>query len=187
MIISYQGQESFKISQGDLSIAVNPQSNRGTADISLVSSSEFAIDGGKGFVITGPGEYEVKDIGIKGFLSKSGDRINTIYTISFEGMNLHFLGALSSDELSSETKENLEDIDILFVPVDTLDVAAAYKLAVSLEPSVIIPMQYTNDSLKKFLKEAGSEGTKPIEKLVVKKKDLDGKEGEIIVLDNSIE
>lgn len=192
MIVSYQGGESFKISQGDLSIAVNPQSNRGNADITLVSSSEFAIDGGKGFVIKGPGEYEVKDVGIKGFLSKSSPstgsgqaKINTIYMISFEGMNLCFLGALSDAELSSETKENLEDIDMLFVPVDTLDVAAGYKLAVSLEPSVIIPMHYNNESLKKFLKESGSEGVKPIDKLVVKKKDLEGKEGEIIVLDNS--
>jgi hypothetical protein len=187
MIVNYLGGASFKISQGDLSIAVNPQNNRGNADITLVSSSEFAIDGGKGFVITGPGEYEVKDVGIKGFFSKSGDRVNTIYMISFEGMNLCFLGALTDPELSSDTKENLEDIDMLFVPVDTMDVAAAYKLAVSLEPSVIIPMQYTNDSLKKFLKESGSEGVKPIEKLVVKKKDLDGKEGEIITLESSNE
>ena len=39
------------------------------------------------------------------------------------------------------------------------------------------------DALKLFLKEAG-EDVKPIEKLTVKKKDLEGKEGEIIVLES---
>jgi hypothetical protein len=195
MIVSYQGAEAFKISQGNLTIAVNPTNARSNPDITLISSSEFAGDptrlaelsrreaGRNTFVISGPGEYEVKDIGIKGFLSESGKRINTIYMVSFEGMNLCFLGPLTQSELKSETKEHLEDIDILFVPVDTLGPDVAYKLAVSLEPAVIIPMHYKDkDQLKKFLKEGGSEDTAGIEKLVVKKKDLEGKEGEIIVL-----
>jgi L-ascorbate metabolism protein UlaG (beta-lactamase superfamily) len=185
MIISFQGLESFKISQGDLSLAVNPKS-KSSADITLISSSSFSSEG-KGFVINGPGEYEVKGIGIKGFLSEAtGGKINTIYMISFEGMNLCFLGALANDKLPAETLEALDDIDILFAPIggnDVLDAAMAYKLAVSLEPSVIIPMHYTSpEALKKFLKEGGEEGVKPIEKLVVKKKDLENKEGEIVIL-----
>ncbi len=188
MIVTYQGVESFKISQGDLALSINPTNSRTASDITLISSSEFAPPvqsgqaGKKGFVINGPGEYEVKDTGIKGFLSKSGERINTIYMINFEGMNLCFLGPLTEPELRKETKEHLEDIDILFVPVDTLAPEGAYKLAVSLEPSVIIPMHYDKESLKKFLKEGGSESVAALDKLVVKKKDLDGKEGEIIVL-----
>jgi len=184
MIISFQGLESFKISQGDLSLAVNPKS-KSSADVTLISTNNFASEG-KGFTISGPGEYEVKDIGIKGFLSQAaGGKINTIYMISFEGMNLCFLGSLSDDKIPAGTLEALDDIDILFVPVgggEVLDAASAYKLAVSLEPAVIIPMHYTPESLKKFLKEGGEEGVKPIEKLVVKKKDLESKEGEIVIL-----
>jgi hypothetical protein len=184
MIISFQGLEAFKISQGDLSLAVNPKS-KSSADVTLISTSQFASEG-KGFVVSGPGEYEVKNIGVKGFLSEASEgKINTIYMISFEGMNLCFLGALSNDTLPAKTLEALEDIDILFVPVgggEVLDSASAYKLAVSLEPAVIIPMHYSAETLKKFLKEGGEEGVKPIEKLVVKKKDLEGKEGEIVVL-----
>ena len=60
--------------------------------------------------------------------------------------------------------------------------AEAYKFAVSLEPSIIVPMNFDGTSLKSFLKEGGSEGLKPIEKLTVKKKDLEGKGGEIILL-----
>src|SRR3989338_488837 len=60
--------------------------------------------------------------------------------------------------------------------------AAAYKLAVQLEPKVIVPMHYDEKSLKAFLKEAGAEGTKAEEKLTIKKKDLEGKEAEVVVL-----
>jgi hypothetical protein len=61
--------------------------------------------------------------------------------------------------------------------------AEAYKFAVSLEPSIIIPMNFDEKSLKVFLKESGNEGIKPTEKLTIKKKDLDGKEGEIVILE----
>jgi hypothetical protein len=44
-------------------------------------------------------------------------------------------------------------------------------------------MNYDEKTLKAFLKEAGQDGVKSIEKLTIKKKDLEGKEGEIVVLD----
>jgi L-ascorbate metabolism protein UlaG (beta-lactamase superfamily) len=188
MIISFQGLESFKISQGDLSLAVNPKS-KSSADVTLISTSQFASES-KGFIINGPGEYEVKDIGVKGFLSEaSGGKINTIYMVSFEGLNLAFLGALSNPALSPEALEALEDIDILFVPIggsspdgEVLDPATAYKLAVSLESAIIIPTHYDAKTLKQFLKEGGEENNESLDKLVVKKKDLEGKEGDIVVL-----
>jgi len=186
MIITYQGLESFRITQGDLSLAINPKS-KSSADVTLISTSSFLAES-KGFTINGPGEYEVKNIGIKGFLSETaydGKKINTIYQVTFEGMNLAFLGALSNPALSADAFEVLEDIDILFVPIGgegVLDPAGAYKLAVSLEPGIIIPMHYDPKTLKQFLKEGGEEDVKPIDKLVIKKKDLEGKEGEIVIL-----
>jgi L-ascorbate metabolism protein UlaG (beta-lactamase superfamily) len=221
MIISYQGAECFKISQGDITLALNPISkparpdarlndtvgqdsghsggdskfkpSRFGADITLITTNLPDFNGRdqtsrgdkSSFVIDGPGEYEIKDVFIKGFLSVGpAKKINTIYLISFEGMNLCFLGALSDANLPPETLEAIEDIDILFVPIgsDTLDPASAYKLAVSLEPSVIIPMYYTKATLEQFLKEGGEDKVEPLDKFVVKKKDLDGKEGEIVVL-----
>src|SRR3954468_11561248 len=131
MIISFQGGESFKISQGDLSIAMNPQ-RKTVADVALLSTNGSGSEDGGSFVIKGPGEYEVKDVVVKGFMSEGPEkRVNTIYMINFEGMNLCFLGALSNPALPSNTLENLEDIDILFVPVGgegMLDAEAAYKL-----------------------------------------------------------
>jgi L-ascorbate metabolism protein UlaG (beta-lactamase superfamily) len=107
-------------------------------------------------------------------------------------MTLCFLGALSDEKLSPEFMEAIEDIDILFLPIgdkEVLDATRANKLAVTLEPKIIIPMHYGDvgieGALKKFTKEAGEDNVKPIDKLTIKKKDLDGKEGEIVVLSQS--
>ncbi len=43
-------------------------------------------------------------------------------------------------------------------------------------------MDFDATSLKAFLKEMGQEKAETVEKLTLKRKDLDGKEGEVIVL-----
>jgi len=209
MIISYQGVESLKIQFGDTTVAYNPISKdskfKGAkfgADIVLVSLNHPDMNGKENasrgerepFVITGPGEYEIGGIFIQGFpsVSKYGgdEKINSIYLMSLENMNLCFLGALSSSEsIDSTTKEALDGIDILFVPIGgdgVLSPSEAYNTAVKLEAKIIIPIHYgeglNTGALKIFLKEGGEEGAKPTDKLTIKKKDLEGKEGDIIVL-----
>lgn len=168
MVVSYQGGESFKVSQGDLALAVNPKSRAGAA-ITLLSKLDTEASVAKdSFVIDGPGEYEVKGVSIKGFASG-------VYIVNFENVNLCFLSNKVDESLPESTTEAMDDVDILFTPV------SRYKLAVSLAPKVIIPMDYTPESLKKFLKESGAETTE-VDKLVIKKKDLEGKEGDIIIL-----
>ena len=203
MIITYQGAEFFKVQQGDTVIAFNPISkdsklkpSRFGANVVLVSAHHPDFNGAEQMsfgekqplVIEGPGEYETQGIFIKGFGSKTEhggkELVNTCYLVSMDGMNLCFLGALVG-ELPSDLIGAAEDIDILFVPVGgngVLSPADAYKTAVKLESKVIIPMHYDAASLKTFLKEGGKTAEKPEEKLTVKKKDLEGKEGEIIVL-----
>jgi len=205
MIISYQGAQSFKVQFGDTVLAFDPVSKKSQfkannfgADIALISLNHPDMNGvdqvnrgeKEAFIINGPGEYEIQGVFIKGLSSVSNygeeNKINTIYTVNFENMNLCFLGALGEANVPKETKEGIDGVDILFVPIGgegTLSPSDAYKFAVSLEPSIIIPMNYDDKSLKAFLKEGSSEGLKPLEKLTVKKKDLEGKEGEIIVLD----
>jgi len=217
MVITYLGAEFFKVQFGDITLAFNPvskdsklKSSRFGADVVLVSTYHEDFNGidqvtfgdKKPFVVSGPGEYEVKGVFIKGLLSASGyglasanavPLVNTIYTISLENMNICFLGALNTPELTNNTIEALDEIDILFVPIGgdgVLEPAKAYKLAVSLEPKLIVPMHYGDvggkDALKTFLKEAG-ENPIPVAKLTLKKKDLEGKEGDIVVLESSKE
>jgi L-ascorbate metabolism protein UlaG (beta-lactamase superfamily) len=205
MVISYFGGQCFKITQGDLTIAINPPSKdsklknvRFGSDVVLVSQDHEDFNGVENmtygerepFIITGPGEYEVKGIAVRGFGSPSqfgGEHLNTIYSVLLEGTNLCFLGAVASTALPPAAKQELDDVDILFVPVGgdgVLEHSEAYKLAVSLEPKAIIPMHYTPATLKAFLKEASAEEVKPVEKLTTKKKELEGKEAEIIVIES---
>lgn len=207
MIITYHGGLFTKLQFADTIVALNPISKqsklRQTRFGSTIALSSLAHPDTNGFeqvtygekepfMAIGPGEYEVAGTFIKGFGSESHykgeNHINTIYTITLEGMHICVLGAHSTKELPEEALEAIEEVDILFVPVGegTLDPKDAYKLAFSLEPKIIIPLvlddrEYTT-TLKAFLKEAGKE-VKEIDKLTLKKKDLEGKRGEVVVLD----
>lgn len=208
MVISYHGGECFKVSFGDTTLAFNPigkdsklKPSKFGSDIVLISLDHEDMNGVESatfgerepFVVRGPGEYEIREITVKGFASPSSygreGALNTVYFVTLEGMNLCFLGALGAADLPQEAKQELENVDILFTPIGgdgVLDHAAGYKLAVKLEPHIIIPMHYgevgAKDALKHFLKEAGAEGVKAEEKLTLKKKDLEGKAGEVVVL-----
>lgn len=203
MVITFLGKQFFKVTQGDLVIAFNPISkdskfasslSRFGSNIALSTINHPDYNGFEmvshgdniPFEINGPGDYEIKDIFIKGILSNTeleGKKyINTIYSLSVEGISLCFLGALSDEKLNSNVREQVNSPDILFVPVNLLDPSKAYKLAVTLEPKVIIPMDYDEKSLKIFMKEAGIEKSSPIDKFTIKAKELVGREGEVVVL-----
>lgn len=205
MIITYYGSEFIKVQTGDIVLAFDPvgkdssfKQSRFGSDVALVSLDHPDFNGidqltykdREPFVISGPGEYEVRGIFVKGFLTqtKYGGKnfINTVYAVKFDDMNICHLGALSSlDTLSPEIKEGIGDVDILFVPIgggDVLNPAEAYKISVLLAPKIIIPVHDGSKSqLDAFLKDAGSDA-KPTEKLTLKKKDLETMEGEIILL-----
>lgn len=203
MVITYQGGQCVKITQGDLTLAINPpgkdsslKSVKFGSDVVLSSLDHEDFNGIESasfgerapFAITGPGEYEVKGISVRGFSSETSyagtKGLNTIYLLSLENMNLCFLGALEG-ALPPAAKEALDDIDILFAPIGgkgVLNYEDAEALAVQLEPKAVVPLHYSSEDLKKFLKEAGAEGTQAQEKLTLKRKDLEGKEGEVIVL-----
>ena len=178
------------------------------ADIALVSRDHPDMNGieevtygeKKPFAVTGPGEYERAGVVIQGFLSHSkyptspratqGEQsyVNTMYSVQLEDMTLVHLGALADTELSHEARESIDEIDVLFVPVGgngVLTSAKAHELAVSLEPKIIVPMHWSGigapKSLEAFLKEAGN-GNEKVDKLTLKKKDLVGLEGSIIVI-----
>lgn len=211
MVITHHGGQCFKVTLGDLTLVFDPVAKNASlpsvrfgADIALVSRNHPDMNGVDEvtygdkvpFAITGPGEYERQGVVIQGFLSKSkyglakgqSDAVNTIYSVNLEEMTLVHLGALSDTELSKEAREGIGDIDVLFVPVGgggVLSPAEARTLAVSLEPKIIIPMHYDGmgepKSLEAFLKEAGNNSEKS-EKLTLKKKDLIGRNGSIVLL-----
>lgn len=208
MVITHHGAQCVKVTFGDLTLAFDPVSKKGSvppvrfgADIALVSRNHPDMNGvdevthgdTHPFVISGPGEYERSGVTVRGFLSHSRygakeSALNTVYAVELEDMTLVHLGALSDTELTSEARESLDEIDVLFVPVGgdgVLSPGEAHELAVSLEPKIIVPIHWSGigaaGSLETFLKEAGN-GSQKLDKLTLKKKDLANHDGSILVL-----
>lgn len=211
MVITHHGGQCFKVSFGDLTLAFDPIKKGGTlpaakfgADVALVSRNhpdmngvaEVSYGGKAPFVITGPGEYERSGVSVRGFLSHSAyglrkgeaSALNTVYAVNLEDMTLVHLGALFDKELSQEAREGVGEIDVLFIPIGgggVLSPSDAHALAVSLEPKIIVPMHWSGmgapKSLNAFLKEEGGASEKT-DKFTLKKKDLAGRDGSILVI-----
>lgn len=210
MIITYHGKQFFKISQGDTTIAINPLSKENTlnintskfkADVALSTTRHPDFNGldnasyndQDAFQIYGPGSYEVSGNSYVGFQSpaKIGDEdfINTIYFFSLEGISFCFLGNLATPDIDQKTKEYIESVDVIFVPIGgagTLNPLEAAKVVKYFSPKVIIPMDYGADResgvLETFLKES-SASDNPEPKYVFKKKDIETLTGHVVTLE----
>jgi L-ascorbate metabolism protein UlaG (beta-lactamase superfamily) len=204
MILSYHEGACVKASAGDTTLVFGPVSKASKqfkpvnfgADVAFVSLNHPDMNGaeeaGRGdrqpFVIAGPGEYEVKDVTATGYASGSAyggaPLTNTIYAIHFDGLSVLYAGALGDMESASDVME-MDSPDVLILPVGgqgALSPSEAAKFAVKLEAKLIIPVLADDKSLKQFLKEAGAEGVKPVEKLTLKPRDVAGKQNEVVVL-----
>lgn len=206
MVITYFGGQFVKLSLGDTVIAFNPfgkgsqyKQVRFGAAIGIVSVNHPDYNGvdqlsygeKTPFIISGPGEYEVGGIHVSGFPSKPFGKnglLNTIYTLTLDGIRICFLGALSSAEISPDTLEGIGEVDLVFVPIaggEYVSPADANKVAVSLDAKLIIPTMIDGPkdrNLAVFLKEADAQDVKPVDKLTIKKKDIETFEGEVAVL-----
>lgn len=187
MDITYLGHSSFKLRGKQASIVTDPFGSmvglpfpkHTTADIVTIShdhedhNAPGAVEGNP-FVVAGPGEYEIKGVGIVGVGvfhdDSSGAKRgkNTIYRIELDGISIVHLGDLGH-ELTSAQVDNLDGVDILLVPVGgvyTIDAAMAAKVVGEIEPAMVIPMHYNRPGLDQktfgglsgvdvFLKEMG--------------------------------
>lgn len=209
MIITFYGEGCFKIQSGDFIVLTDPFDNKtGLAaprlkpDIVLKTLTPLPFPQSSilnpQFSISGPGEYNIKNINIAGFgLPKESTEkfLKTIYLVKIEGVNLCFLGHIS-EILEPTILERLGEIDILFIPAGGepfINQKTAAKIIKQIEPKIVIPSFYKIPSLKRhacglsaFLEEFNGEKIKQKEtqeKLTIKKKDLgEIKKTEIIAL-----
>jgi len=215
MIINWHGQSCFQIiarreKNNQVSIVIDPFDEalglrvpKLEADILLTTHSHSDHNNvkavaGQPFLISGPGEYEVKEAYIQGIHSwhdeKEGKKLgeNTIYTIETEDLKLCHLGDFGQKELTEEQLEKIGEVDILMIPVGgvfTISAKEATKVMSQIEPKIIIPMHSSTPKLKlkldgidKFLKVVGIKSIAPESKLSIKKKDIVQEEVKIVVL-----
>ena len=174
------------------------------ADIVLVTHDHYDHNNVKKvsnspFLITGPGEYDVKGISIRGISAyhdnsegRERGRV-TVYEIETEKMSICHLGDLGQKELTSDQVSAIGEVDILMIPIGghfTIDAKEAAKIMAQIEPKIIIPMHYKLPKLKikldlldDFLKTLGIKNLEKLPKLIVKEKDLPKEEVKIIALE----
>ncbi len=176
------------------------------ADIVTVSHSHADhsyTEGIKGepLVLTWPGEYEKNEVRITGFSTyhdaKDGEERGENVMFKFEENDISVLhcgdlGHLLNDEIT----ENIGAVDVLMIPVGgffTINAQDAVKVVNQIEPSMVIPMHYNHPGLNQqtfgnmqdldtFLKEMGAEEVQPVEKITVKKDQLNPESTQIVVL-----
>lgn len=189
MIITWYGENCFKIQSGETSIITDPFPSsvgltppRGEVTATLKTSvSPDAVEFSNR-AVSGPGEYEFNGASVIGFPIENTDALQTVYRIEMEGITVGILGALTQS-IPPKALEELEEVDIVIVPgggAPFLSIADAAHLTKQIEPKIIIPALYKVPGLKEkrgdvapFLKEMGAKSATPEEKLVMKKKDFE--------------
>lgn len=188
MVITYHGENYFKISSGDYSILVDPTNQRSYKGSSAVLFTEKNIssetpESAGTFVVDHAGEFEVGGISITGFQVEGDSKnLKTSYRIVFDDIIIAILGKIGVEPTSDFT-EYLEGADIIIAPIGGkpyASISSISKFLRQIEPGIIIPALYSSEKqLKEFYKEFGSESKVCDEKLVIKKKDIEEKAMEV--------
>jgi len=216
MNIYWYGQSCFKLEGEKTTVITDPFNNqyglkvpRLAADLVTVSHNHLDhnnVEGVKGiseakpFVISGPGEYDYKNVFVYGVSAYHDDQqgaergTNTMYRLEIDGIRIGHLGDLGHP-LTNGMTEKMEGLDILLIPVGgtyTINAKQATELISQLEPRIVIPMHYhlpdlkvkhKLDDISVFCKEIGVCPKEKINKYKITKKDLPQNDLQIIVLE----
>jgi len=213
--INWAGQSCFQISVSNskdhsADIVIDPFDEATglkvpnfSADILLVTHDHHDHNNVKAvknnpFLIDGPGEYEVREVFIRGIPAFHDDKegkekgTNTIYTIEAEGLRFCHLGDLGQKQLTDEQLEKIGNVDVLMIPVGgefTISAQEAQRIVSQIEPRIVIPMHYDLPKLKtklddvnKFLKAMGKNSVEPQDKFTLKSGALPKDGTEVVIL-----
>ena len=202
MELTWHGWSCFRLKGKEASIVTDPYTlttpsslHKLTPDIVTLSDRDQAKAPPTGSfkLITGPGEYEVKNVLVTGTpCFNDGKRVGTVFKIEMDDLVLCHLGQMKQP-LSASQVEGLADVDVLFVPVagedQSIDAAKAVEMINLIEPRVVVPMHFEPSALgiagtpvEKFCHEFGQTGVTPQAKLTVTKSSLPA-EPLVVVLD----
>jgi L-ascorbate metabolism protein UlaG (beta-lactamase superfamily) len=205
MQIHYFGLSSFKFISKDTTVITDPfgkesglASPRGNADIVILAEkanslySSYGSLSGEPFLVSDPGEYDVKGVTVTGIPLKQAEGYVTVFLVECEDVKILNLTHIKEFSIKEDELESLGDIDILLVPVggeEVLDASTASKIVNQIGPKIVIPSHYqipglsvTTNPIDKFIKEMGGK-SETAEKLIIKKKDLNPEETKLIVLE----
>lgn len=201
MHLSWLGNTAIKIQtkpfDQDVIIVIDPyKPNSGnflrnlSAHIALYTQGEKGsiTVSGEPFILSTPGECETKGVLISATQGSEPEQI--MFRIDSEDISIGHLG-VAKKALTDNQLKVISGVDILLVPVggnNCYDAQAAVKTINTIEPRIIIPINYKSDNNPKaekvdvFLKEMSVSNIKPEKKIIIKKKDLPQEETRVILL-----
>lgn len=138
-----------------------------------------APDGGQGFVITSPGEYDVAQILIRGMLLGSSVDAPSLFIVDGDTASFGIITGAAGDHLAEQELETIGTVDVLAVPVPFRAGAKDAEAAVegigefirAVEPHAVVVLLQDTKYQKAVAAELGSEGEK-MGKFSVTRKDL---------------
>lgn len=197
MDITWHGRTCFTIKSKDGIVVTDPFSADGfktpklKANVILASkqNAEYLPVEGNSQKIDWPGEYDINGIPITASEAwdipkseedkgKAKNPVN-VFVFDLEGVRFCHLGNLGH-KLTDEMMQNLQKIDVLFVPIGgkyAMDAKKAHEVIEEIEPRVVIPMLYKYhgekldlDTIDNFLKEEGVKTPAESEKFSISSK-----------------
>jgi L-ascorbate metabolism protein UlaG (beta-lactamase superfamily) len=198
MEITWLGHSCFRLKGSEATVITDPYApdlgytlGKPKADIVTVSHQHSDHNYVQGIpdarVISGPGEYEISNVLVLGITTYHDDvqgaqrGKNTVYLVEMDEVTVCHLGDLGH-VLTSEQTEELDNVDVLLIPVGgvfTIDARLAAEVVRQLSPKVVIPMHYKTpvvtlelEPVDRFLRELGVSNLEPSPKLSVTKSNL---------------
>lgn len=163
MDISYLGKDKFKIKTKTGSVLAE--------QVGLTISHKT---GGEDFVINMPGEYEVEGISVFGYKAENSN----IYVIQYEDLRILYLGGIEKS-LSEKMITDLESVDVVILPMDSVPTKELVELVSKLEPYYVLPYGELTD---KFVA-AYEHGSRSVKNLNLSKVSLSADLTEVITFE----
>ena len=177
---------------------------QGRADIVTVSHDHYDHNNAEALkgelqVLDLPGEYSIKGVSIRGIsafhdkLEGAERGLNTIF-VFLKAREFGFaIWEIWGTLLDKKQLEEINGVDILAVPVGglaSLDGKEAKAVVDQVEPKIVLPMHYKIpgskakiDDEKNFCKEIGLCPREKLAKLILKKKDLEGEDLKVVLME----
>jgi L-ascorbate metabolism protein UlaG (beta-lactamase superfamily) len=148
---------------------------------------------GKHQVLTGPGEYEIGGLSVRGVATPADDpaisrEINTVYIVDADGMQVATLGNPGSQP-SAQSVQQISKVDVLIINTEAqgLEPEELSTVIRSFEPKMIVPSGYDSEvgkpsaAMSRLLTELGVKEVEPTPRLNISRGGLP-EERTVIVL-----
>jgi L-ascorbate metabolism protein UlaG (beta-lactamase superfamily) len=148
-------------------------------------------------VLSGPGEYEIGGLSIRGVATPSDDpaisqEINTVYVVDADGLQVAALGN-PGHQPSAQSVQQISKVDVLIINTESQALEPDEMSAVirNLEPKMVVPSGYDtaagkpSASMQRLLTELGVKEFEPTSRLSVTKTGLPDERAVVVLQQRS--